>query len=110
MFNQVWREAVKASFYRRVGGKEVACPRDGQRRFEGLTAPLFETTRALQHGERRMPVIQVTDFGLDAECGEQPPTADPERQFLQQTLVWPAPVKLAGDGTAWRLGVRAAKG
>jgi hypothetical protein len=29
-----------------------------------------------------MPFIQVTDFGLDAKRGEQPPSANPEEQFL----------------------------
>jgi hypothetical protein len=29
-----------------------------------------------------MPFIQVTDFRLDAERAEQPPSADPEKQLL----------------------------
>jgi hypothetical protein len=41
--------------------------RGGQRDFEGLPGLFHETAGALQHGEGRMPFIQVTDFRLDAE-------------------------------------------
>ena len=60
-------ETVKAGGHRRVGGEEVPRSRGGQRDFEGLPGLFHETAGALQHGEGRMPFIQVTDFRLDAE-------------------------------------------
>ena len=60
-------ETVKAGGHRRVGGEEVARSGDGQRDFEGLPGLFHEAARAFQHGEGRMPFIQVADFRLDAE-------------------------------------------
>ena len=90
-------ETVEAGGHRRVGGEEVARPRDGQRDFEGLPGLFHEAAGALQHGEGRMPFIQVADFRLDAERAEQPPAADPEEQFLLEAQLRPAAVQLAGD-------------
>src|SRR5579864_5078995 len=53
------RETVEAGGHRRVRGKEIARPGDGQGDFEGLPCRLHETARALQHGEGRMPFIQM---------------------------------------------------
>ena len=64
---------------------------------KGCAARLHETACALQHGERRMAFIQVADFRLDAQRGEQSPSADPEHQFLHEAQLRPAAVKLAGD-------------
>jgi len=44
-----------------------------------------------------MPVVQVTDFRLDAERDEEPPATNPEKQLLGEAQLWPTPVKLAGD-------------
>ena len=60
-------EAVKAGGYCRVGGEEISRSRDGQCHFEGLPRLFHETPGAFQHGEGRMPFIQMTDFRLDAE-------------------------------------------
>ena len=90
-------ETVKAGGHRRVGGEEVARPRDGQRHFEGLPGLFHEAPGAFQHGEGRMPFIQVADFRLDAERAEQPPSADPEEQFLLEAQLRPAAIELAGD-------------
>ena len=62
-------ETVEAGGHRRVRGEEIARARDGQRDLEGLPGRLHETPRAFQHGERRMPFIQVADLRLDAERG-----------------------------------------
>jgi hypothetical protein len=42
-----------------------------------------------------MPFIQVTDFRSEAECGEQPPAANPEEQFLLETQLRPTAIQLA---------------
>ena len=60
-------ETIKAGGHCRVGGEEVPRSRDGQRDFEGLPGLFHETAGAFQHGEGRMPFIQVTDFRLDAQ-------------------------------------------
>ena len=90
-------ETVKAGGHCRVGGEEVPRSRDGQRDFERLRGLLHETAGALQHGKGRMPFVQVTDFRLDAECGEQPPAANPEKQFLLEAQLRPAAIQLAGN-------------
>jgi hypothetical protein len=68
-------ETIKAGGHRRVGGEEVSRSRGGQRDFEGLPGLFHETAGALQHGEGRMPFIQMTDFRLDAQraSNRQPP-------------------------------------
>jgi len=74
-----------------VGGKEIPSPRDGQRDLEGQRGVLHETAGAFQHGKGCMPVVQVTDFRLDAERDEQPPAANPEKQLLGEAQLWPTP-------------------
>ena len=90
-------ETVKAGGYRRVGGEEIAGSRRGECHFEGLARLFHEVAGALQHGEGRMPFIQVTDLRLDSERSEQPPSADPEQQFLLETQLRAAAIELAGD-------------
>ena len=80
-----------------MGGEEVPRSSDGQCDLEGLPGFFHETSGALQHSKGRMPFIQVTDFRLNAECGEQPPSANPEKQFLLEAQLRPAPIQLAGD-------------
>ena len=36
-----------------------------------------------------MPFVEVTDFRLNAQCGKQPPSADPEKQFLLEAQLGP---------------------
>jgi hypothetical protein len=90
-------EPIKAGGHCRVGGEEVPRSRDGQRDIEGLRGLLHETAGALQHGKGRMTFVQMTDFRLDAECGEQPPAANPQNQFLLKAQLGPAAIQLAGD-------------
>ena len=90
-------ETVKAGGHRRVGGEEIAGSGRGQCHFEGLPCLFHETPGALQHGERRVPFIQVTDLRLEPERAEQPPSADPEQHFLLEAQFRPAPIELAGN-------------
>jgi len=76
LFDQGGREAVKPGGHRRVGGEEISRPGGGQGHFKRLRAFQHETTRAFQHGERRMAFIQVADIRLEAERGEQTPSRD----------------------------------
>src|SRR5947207_15719569 len=50
-----------------------------------------------------MPFIEMTDFRLDADCGEQPPSADPKDQLLHETQFRRASVKLAGNPSVRRV-------
>ncbi len=86
-----------------MGGEQIARSRYGQCNFEGLPGRLHETARPFQHGERSMAFIQMTDFRLDAECGKQPPSADPKYQLLHQAQIGPAAVKLAGNPAVRRV-------
>ena len=59
---------------------------------------LVHATCSFQNRECRMPFIQVADFRLDAECAEQPPSADPNMISCFSRI--PArPVKLAGNAS-----------
>ena len=84
-------ETIKARGHCRVGGEEVSRSRDSQRDIERLPGLLDETAGALQHGKGRMPLIEMTDFRLDAECGEQSPAANSEKDFLLETQFRAAP-------------------
>ena len=92
MLDESRSETVKAGSHRRVGGEKVPRSRDGQRDFESLPGLLHETSGAFQHGEGRMPFIQMTDFRLDAERREQSPSADPEQHFLLEAQLRPAAI------------------
>ena len=98
-FDEGRRKAVKARSYCGVRGKEIPRSRHRQRDFEGLPVFFHEISGALQHGERRMTFIQVTDFRLEAERAEQPPSADPEQQFLLEAQLRPASIELAGNSS-----------
>ena len=63
---------------------------------------MHETAGVFQHGKGCMPVVQVTDFRLDAERDEQPPATNPEKQLLGEAQLWAAAVKLAGDPSTGR--------
>ena len=67
-------EAVKAGGHRRVGGEEIAGPRDRQRDFEGLPGLLHETAGALQ--TRRRPHA--------LRSGDRPPAGCPARASSRQ--------------------------
>ena len=90
-------KTVKAGGHRRVGGEEITRSCNRQRHFEGLPGLFHEVAGTFQDGERRVPFIQVTDLRLDPERAEQPPSADPEEQFLLEAQIRPAPVKFAGN-------------
>src|SRR5271157_2379835 len=90
-------ETVKAGGHGRVGGEEITRAGNRQGHFERLPGLLHEVAGAFQDGERRVPFIQVADLRLDAERAEQPPSADPEEQFLLEAQIRPAPIKLAGN-------------
>ncbi len=76
------RKTVETGGHRRVGGEEIARSSRSQRHFEGLPCLFHEAAGALQHGERRVPFIQVTDLRLEPERAKQPPAADPEQHLL----------------------------
>jgi len=82
-------EAVKAGGDCRVGGEEVSRSRDGQCHFEGCPVS-FMKLRARSNTAKATCLHQVTDFRLDAECAEQPPSADPEQQFLLEAQFRPS--------------------
>ncbi len=65
--------------------KRFPCSSGAQRDIEGLAGFLHETMGALQYGKRGMAFIEMADFRLDAQCGQQSPSADPEEQFLLET-------------------------
>ena len=78
LLDETRRETVKAGGHCRVRGEQVPRSRGGQRDLERLCCLLHETAGALQHGEGRMPFVQVTDVWLDPKRGQEPPSADPE--------------------------------
>lgn len=96
------REAVEARGYRGVRGEEVAGTRDGQGHVEALAAVLYECPGALEHREGRVPLVEVAHLGVQAECPEQPPAADPQHELLPEAQLRTAAVQLAGDGADGR--------
>ena len=96
------REAIEAGRHRGVGGEEGAGPRDRQGHVEGLAALFHEGPGPLQDRERRMPLVEMTDLGLEPEGTQKPPPADPQQEFLAQAQLGAAPVQLAGDAADGR--------
>ena len=102
LLDEGWGETIKAGSHRRVGGKQVARAGHGQRDVERLACLLHETAGAFEHGERRMPFIQMTYFRSEAERGQQSPAADAEQQFLLQAQFGSAAIQFAGDSAMRR--------
>ena len=82
LFDERRRVTIKAGGHGRVRREKISRARGGQRDFKGLLDFLHETPGAFQHRKRRVTFIQVTDIGLDAERGEQPPATNPQQHFL----------------------------
>ena len=82
LFDEGRGEAVKTGCYCRVSSEEIAGPCCSQCRLEGFARRFHEVACPLQHGERRVPLIQVTDLRLNSQCAKQPPSAYPEQYFL----------------------------
>src|SRR5208282_43068 len=97
LLDESGRETVKARSHRRVGSEEIADSSRGERHFKGLAGLFHESAGAFQHGESRMAFIQVTNFRMDPERAEQPPAANPEKQFLFEAHLRPAAIQLTGD-------------
>ena len=90
-------KTVETGGHRRVRGEQIARPRHRQCDFEGLPCFFHEASRAFQHGERRVPFVQMTDLRLHPQRAQHPPSADPQKQFLLEAQFRPAPVEFAGD-------------
>jgi len=90
-------KAVEAGGHRSVGGEQVAWPGGGQRHVERLRRLFHQAESALEHGKGSVAFVQVAHFGADPERYQQSPPADAEEQFLSETQLGPAAVKLTGD-------------
>jgi hypothetical protein len=90
-------KTVEAGGHSRVGGEEIPRSRDSKRDFEGLLGHSHEALCPFQHGEGRMPFVQMTNFRLDAKRTKQSPSANPEEQFLLEAQLRPASIQFAGS-------------
>ncbi len=61
--HEVRGKAVKSGSHGRMGGEQIARAGRRQRDVERLAVILHERTRALQHGERGVTFVEMTDFG-----------------------------------------------
>ena len=59
---------IKTRRHGRVSSEQVARTRSRQRHRKGLMIVFHVTSRALQHGERRMPFIQMAHFRMDTQA------------------------------------------
>jgi len=95
-------EAVEAGRHRRVRGEDVSRARDRQGHVEGAPALLHEGPGALEHRERRVPLVEVADLGLEPEGPQQAPAPDAQHQLLLQAQLGASAVQLARDGAEGR--------
>src|SRR2546425_4769540 len=58
-------EAVEARRDRGVGGEDVSRAGDRERHVERVPGVLHEAPGALQHGEGRVPLVEMADLGLE---------------------------------------------
>src|ERR1019366_10393080 len=84
LLDQIRGETVETRSHSRVGREEIADSSRGLCHFEGLPSFFHEVAGTFPHREGRMPFLQVTDFRLEAECAEQPSSANSEQHFLLQ--------------------------
>ena len=96
LFDEGRSEPVKAGGDRRVGGEKVPRARRGQSDGEWLGGLFHEIAGAFQHRQRRVPLVEVTHFRVDAKGVQQAPAADAEENFLLQAQLRPAAVQFAG--------------
>ena len=68
----------------------------------GCPLSFMKVAGALQHGERRMPFVQVADFRLDAQRLEQAATRRFPAPSPAAAATRARPVKLAGDAAVSR--------
>ena len=99
LLDEVRSETVKAGCYCRMSREEIAGSSCRQRHLEGLSRFFHEAAGALQHRERRVAFIQMTDFRLESERAKQAPSADSEQQLLLEAQLRAAAIELAGDPT-----------
>ena len=90
-------KTVETGGHRGVRGEEIARAGNRESGIERLPGRFHEVAGAFEHGEGRVPFVQVTDLGLQAERAEQPPAADPEEQLLLKAQFRSASVEFAGD-------------
>ena len=97
LVDERWSESIEPGSHRRVRREQIARSRHGQCHVEGLPGFHHEVASPLQHGERRMPLVQMTDIRPAVERGEKPPPSDAQHHLLHQADVRSAAVQLAGD-------------
>ena len=103
MLDEGRSETVKAGGHCRVGGEEIPRSSDGQRDLERLRRLLHKGVGTFQYGKGRVPLIEMTDFRLNAQRAEQPPAADPQEQLLLETQLRATAIQLAGDASMRRV-------
>src|SRR6185295_19396256 len=97
LFNEAWRESIKAGIYRSVRGEEISGAGRGERDLERLPSLFHEAASALQHRARRVSFIEMTHFRRDPQRTQQPPSAHPQQQLLLEAQLRPAAIEFAGD-------------
>jgi hypothetical protein len=102
VFEQRPRKRAERGGDRRVRREDVAGPRRPQRREEVRAVGMHVRACALDGGEGRVALVQVTDVGLDAERRERSPAADAEDDFLQKAVLAVAAVELRRDAAVER--------
>jgi hypothetical protein len=102
LFDEGRRKPIEPRLDGRVGGEEVAGARDREGDVERHAVVLHEAPRPFQHGEGRVPFVEVTDLGLPPEGAQQAPAADAEHDLLEQAQLRAAAVELAGDAPQGR--------
>jgi hypothetical protein len=95
--HEVRGEPIEARCHRRVGGEDVPRPGGGHGFVEVDAVVLHVAAGALQGGEGRMALVEMTDLRLDAQRSQHPPASDAQDEFLLQPHLGAAAVQFAGD-------------
>ncbi len=96
-FDERGGKPVEPGGHRGVCGEEIARSRDRQGLVERLAGRLHEVPGTLEHGQGRMPLVEVTDLRLQAERAKQAPSPQPQEHLLLEPQLRPPAVQLARD-------------
>ncbi len=90
-------KTVETSRHGRMRREEIPSPRGREPDGKRLPGRSHEFPGPLQERQAGVAFIEVTDLGLEAEGGQQPPAADAERDLLAEAHLLIAAVQFAGD-------------
>src|SRR5271169_5215499 len=100
---KAWRKTVETRLHGRMRGEQVAGPRCAERQFKGLLVMDHEVAGALKDCKSCMTLVEMAYRAINSHHFQQPPAPDAKSDFLLQTNLLTATIKLTGDAPVARI-------